>query len=353
VARYCPRCTFPLSPYTHAGSELDHCHRCGGSFLDPGAAAATFGPAVDPAFWKQSFVTEDPRPGRLRCPRDGDPLAAYVLAFERVKLEVDECARCHGIWLDLHEGHHLANLVHHAEQHAHAKREGMDRPGILSYLFQLFTLFPLEVWNPVKRTPWVVYSLIAILAAMFAWELSDTEWLDRNYELLLMVPQNIARGETPWTVITAAFFHLGWEHLLGNLYFLWLFGDNVEETLGPGQFMCLYLAAAVAGNLAHFAVYSGSELPLLGASGAISGLMGAYLALFPRVKVWMVILFVRFRLGIAWYLAFWVGLQVVMATLGRGGVAWFAHLGGFACGLLWGLLARRPVTRRLTAEHAV
>ncbi len=354
----CPRCTYPLTPYAHAGSQLEHCHRCGGSFIDPGAAAATFGRAADPELWKASHATKDPVPSRLRCPRDGQVLDAYRMEFEGVKLEIDECTRCHGMWLDHNEGHALANMIHHAERHAHARREGIDRPGLLSYVFQLLTLFPLEVWNPVRRTPWVVYSLIIGLTGLFVWELSDDAFFGAHLADVLMFPGLIASGQKLWTVVTCTFFHAGWEHLLSNLYFLWLFGDNVEEAIGVRQFIGLYLAAGIAGSLAHALVaqqgwHGSADVPLLGASGAISGLMGAYLALFPRVKVWMVILFVRFRLGVAWYLAFWVGLQIVMVYLGRGGVAWFAHLGGFALGLLWGLAARKPVTSALYAERAV
>jgi membrane associated rhomboid family serine protease/Zn-finger nucleic acid-binding protein len=349
----CPRCTHPLTPYLHAGSQLDHCHRCGGSFLDPGAAAATFGPAADPAFWKQSFVTRDPQPSKLRCPRDARQLDAYIIQFEGVSLEVDECAQCRGMWLDHNEGHALANMIHHAEMHARARREGDDRPGVLSYIFQLFTLFPIEVWNPLRRRPYLVYSLLAILTGLFLGELLDEQWVVEHYADLFMVPERIANGQSLWTLVSAAFFHGGWEHLLSNLYFLWIFGDNVEEMLGAKRFVLLYLAAAIAGNLAHFAVDTSSEIPLLGASGAIAGLMGAYLALFPRVKVWMVILFIRFRLSVVWYLAFWVGTQILMVYRGATGVAWFAHLGGFVCGLAWGLAARKPTERRLYAEHHV
>lgn len=237
--RSCPRCTFPLTPYRHYDANLgqqiglDHCHRCGGSFLDPGVATSAFGPGAEPSVWKGSHATRGPDPSRLRCPADGQQLEAYYIKFEGPEVEVDTCAHCRGMWVDRHEGAMIQQIVAHAETVAYRKREGLDKPGLLSYVFQLITLMPIEVWNPVRRTPWVVYSLIGLLILVFIGELNGAFVFGDGR--LMMIPAQIQDGEHIWTVITSAFLHAGWPHLLGNLYFLWIFGDNVEDALGHGQ----------------------------------------------------------------------------------------------------------------------
>jgi membrane associated rhomboid family serine protease len=131
---------------------------------------------------------------------------------------------------------------------------------------------------------------------------------------------------------------------------VWVFGDNVEDHFGKRDFAIVYVAALVAGGLAHLFANAHSHAPLHGASGAIAGLMGAYLVLFPRVKLWVMLLVVRVRVPVTWYLGLWVALQVVMQSLGARGTAWMTHLGGFAVGAMTALLLRpRPVLQRLQA----
>ena len=166
----------------------------------------------------------------------------------------------------------------------------------------------------------------------------------------MLIPSEVLAGQHTWTLLTHGFLHAGWVHLLGNLYFLWIFGDNVEDRLGKRDFVIVYAAALVAGGLAHSFAHPHSHAPLLGASGAIAGLMGAYLVLFPRVKLWVMLLVVRVRVRVTWYLGLWLALQVVMQSLGVHGTAWMAHLGGFAAGALTALLLRpRPALQRLQA----
>src|SRR5690606_29568143 len=134
--------------------------------------------------------------------------------------------------------------------------------------------------------------------------------------------------------------HGGLLHFLGNAYFLWVFGDNVEDRVGHGPFVILYIAALFGAAALQTVFQTDVSQPLVGASGAIAGVMGAYLVLFPRVKIWMVIFFIQWRVPVVVYLGFWVLLQLVMGYLDMPGVGWWAHLGGFVVWVVLGFVMR-------------
>jgi len=155
------------------------------------------------------------------------------------------------------------------------------------------------------------------------------------------------------TLVTYMFVHAGWLHLVSNMAFLWVFADNVEDAFGHWGFLGLYLLCGVAAGLAHSLAQPASLAPLIGASGAIAGILGAYVLLYPRARVW-VLLFMRLplRISAAWALIGWIAFQVLAMFLdnGRGpvSVAWWAHIGGFATGLAVTWLLRDRLRTRLT-----
>lgn len=158
----------------------------------------------------------------------------------------------------------------------------------------------------------------------------------------------------PITLITYQFLHGGWWHLIGNMLFLWVFADNIEDAFGHVAFVLFYLMCGVVAGLAHVALGPSSGAPLVGASGAVSGVLGAYVMLFPKARVW-ILLFMRLPLRISalWVLGGWFALQVFnyWADLGNpeGGVAWGAHIGGFLAGLGITFAIRRRLWMRLAA----
>ncbi|MEQ8570972.1 MAG: rhomboid family intramembrane serine protease [Deltaproteobacteria bacterium] len=336
--RRCPRCTYPLMLFVHEGEELDHCRRCGGNFLDPGEAERLFGAHAGPDQWRESFAAKSKGETDLLCPKDRTPMEAFEVEFEKDKVEVDLCARCAGLWLDGREGFVLQRIVQNAEVHAEQRASGQIKPGAASYVFQLLTGFPVEAWNPVKRTPYVVYTLLVVLVVTFLAQITlmpnDPKWLAQYGGFFFLVPSEFIHGEHIWTIITCAFFHGGFMHLAGNAYFLWIFGDNVEDELGATRFITLYVISMICGSLLHFAFNADSSIPMLGASGAIAGVMGAYLVLFPKVKLYVMIVVFRLRIGVYWYLGFWIAYQLVMFAMGGQGVAWLAHAGGFFAGAI-------------------
>jgi len=140
-------------------------------------------------------------------------------------------------------------------------------------------------------------------------------------------------------LLTSMFLHDGWMHILGNMLFLWIFGNNVEEVMGHLPFLAFYLACGVFGTLAHVAVYPSSISPLLGASGAISGVLGSYLLLYPRALVYTIVFFVVIPVPAFVVIGSWILLQFLqgLTSIAEGmstGTAWFAHLGGVTAGIL-------------------
>lgn len=146
------------------------------------------------------------------------------------------------------------------------------------------------------------------------------------------------------TLVSYMFFHADVFHLLGNMLFLWVFGDNVEDALGHFKFLAFYCLCGIAGALMHTAISSESGTPLIGASAGVAGIIAAYLMLHPRVHVWVLVMRVLpLKITAAWALGFWVLLQIVMVLVPQvGPVAWWAHIGGLIAGALLVIVMRRP-----------
>jgi membrane associated rhomboid family serine protease len=157
-------------------------------------------------------------------------------------------------------------------------------------------------------------------------------------------PPDIALVPEWATVFTYAFVHADLWHLGGNLLFLWVFGDNVEDALGHLRYLVFYLLCAAAGGLMHALMMAGSEGPLVGASGAVAGVVAAYLMLHPRVKLWILVLGrIPLRITAVWPLALWVGYQLASPLIMEDGqIAWWAHVGGLLAGAVLVTVLRRP-----------
>jgi membrane associated rhomboid family serine protease len=204
-------------------------------------------------------------------------------------------------------------------------------------------MFPIRDHNPSGRTPFVTLALIAINVVVFlGYFTTMNDWaLSRFFTTWGMVPARIIQGEGYETLITHMFLHGGWMHIIGNMLFLWIFGDNLEDEMGHLPFLLFYLASGLAAAALQFAAEPGSPIPMVGASGAIAGVMGGYLLMFPKARVdVLVIIVIFFRVFAlrAWIvLGLWFALQVFSGlstpTTG-GGVAYWAHAGGFGAGLI-------------------
>ncbi len=205
-------------------------------------------------------------------------------------------------------------------------------------------MFPIRDHNPSRRTPYVTVGLILANVAIFlmSWQaIADQAIVFRLYDAYALVPAKITSGFGWQGFVTSAFLHAELLHLAGNMLFLWIFGDNLEDQMGHLLFAVFYLLCAVMAGLAQVASDPFSRVPVIGASGAVAGVMGGYLLLYPKSRIDVFFFFVIFFKIIpipAWLvLGVWFGLQLFngAATLGGvGGVAYWAHAGGFAAGFL-------------------
>ena len=215
-------------------------------------------------------------------------------------------------------------------------------------------VIPLHDTDPLDKNPWAVvtWSLIVINVVVFFIELNVSESTDlkilRDYAL---IPAAISGkltlgGDLPpiFSAFTYMFLHGGWSHIIGNMLFLWVLGDNIEDAFGSVRFFFFYMLCGAAGGLAHFAMYPDSAVPLVGASGAVAGVVAAYLMLRPCAKIFVLAFgLVPVWLGSAWVLGFWALAQIWNVMSAQGGdTAWWAHIGGLLAGAGLTLLFRRP-----------
>jgi membrane associated rhomboid family serine protease len=226
-------------------------------------------------------------------------------------------------------------------------------------------MIPLRDLNPTRRFPMVTIALITLNVLFFLYQLylQQLGQLDGAILQLALVPYNVTHsfnGEVVLDFLRAMFMHGGWMHLIGNMLYLWIFGDNIEDVLGVLGFAGFYLVCGVAASLLQVVVQPNSTIPMLGASGAIAGVLGGYLILFPQARVLTLI-------PLGWYvrltevpaifvLGFWFVLQLLNGVFSfgvaqMGGVAYFAHIGGFVAGLVIALLVRGPVQRRMSPRY--
>ena len=218
-------------------------------------------------------------------------------------------------------------------------------------------MIPLRDTNPTSTRPVVTIALIALNCVAFLFELSlGEEGMGRLFMVAGMIPAkvavfpvdpNVTRLGAFLPFLSSMFLHGGFMHLIGNMWFLWIFGDNIEDHLGHLRYLGFYLLCGLGAGLTHLAFNWGSNIPTIGASGAVAGVLGAYFLLYPRHKVLTLIPFfflLMIELPAAVILIYWFVIQFfsgaasTLGGAGGGGVAWWAHVGGFILGVLLILL---------------
>jgi membrane associated rhomboid family serine protease len=360
------------------GVEVDMCARCKGVWFDAGELALIHGKASDGSLLGELRGLAGGGEAQGPCPRGDGRLRPVTLA----RLPLLQCDGCAGLFVGGHElravrqalsGRTVDDLsaieireraeaerAQAAEEELRAfalgeARAGAEapapeepapqKPGGGSYLFQVLTGLPIEEHNRRERTPVFTWLLIAANAIAFFVLPFDTvlaSWA--------LYPEALSHGVGIERLVTSVFVHGGLFHLLGNMYFLNLFGDNVEDRMGPVGYLAFYLLCGIVAATGHVLSDPASVVPVVGASGAISGVMGAYAALFPQRRLISIFFFMRFPLRV-WFWAFgWVAFQSLFAAAGAGGVAWWAHLVGFAVGFVVVVAARASGAKWAAAE---
>ena len=224
-------------------------------------------------------------------------------------------------------------------------------------------MIPLYDDNPTTIKPVVTLALIAACVSVFVYQLSLSPSAERIFVYQFGAIPSVLFGEdalasryaiipTSLSLISSMFLHGGWVHLIGNMLYLWIFANNIEDAMGHRRFIVFYMLCGVIAALSHAVTAPNSSIPMVGASGAISGVLGAYLLLYPRASVLVLIpiwVFLKVvRIPAALVLGLWFFMQLISGSAslsdGGGGVAWFAHIGGFITGMiLVGLFKRSRV----------
>ncbi|MEA2020296.1 MAG: rhomboid family intramembrane serine protease [Patescibacteria group bacterium] len=205
-------------------------------------------------------------------------------------------------------------------------------------------MIPIRDNNPSATTPYITRALIVVNVLVFIYTLLlPYSELQALFSLYALIPSRISAGENLYSVFTAMFLHAGVGHVFGNMLFLWIFGNNVEDTLGHFKFLLFYFVCGLLGFLLQYFIDPYTSIPMLGASGAIAGVLGSYLVLYPYARIEILIpfyfTFSRGTVPARFMLVYWILFQFLhgLGSLGvsGGGVAYFAHIGGFATG--WAL----------------
>ena len=219
-------------------------------------------------------------------------------------------------------------------------------------------MIPIKDNNPTRTFPAVTVAIILLNVVLFGYQISLGPYTESLFYRAGMIPNEIAHLRDvepsnlvplPFTLFTSLFLHGGFIHLLGNMLYLWIFGNNIEDSMGHGRFIVFYFLCGLVASLSQILFDPNARIPVIGASGAIAGILGGYVVLFPRARVLTVVpLFIFIQLiwlPAIFVLGIWFIIQLLNAGAG-GGVAWFAHIGGFICGLvIIRLFARRRVRR--------
>lgn len=205
--------------------------------------------------------------------------------------------------------------------------------------------------------PYFSYLLIAINVALFFYELQLGERLASFLEHFAFMPYEVVRLQDIHALFTSMFLHGSWMHLIGNMMFLWVFADNIEAVLGNFRFLGFYLLGGIVAGLTQAILFADSMTLTLGASGAIAAVLGAYLIMFPASKIRVLFIVFPFNVPAILFLGLWIvqqlmsGYGALSASADTGGVAWWAHIGGFVFGFIAGIYYR--ITLKTTQEHYV
>ena len=356
----CPHCQTQLTRDFHRDKIVFRCSGCGGNALTlPALRSLSGSRKFAETLWRTS--ADVPGSG-LPCPECGADMRRVIPdTDENLSLELDLCRRCRTVWFDPAELEALPEpeppqqeelpakareilALHAAEQcAADTGNSGSPADGNIWKILPALLGMPVEEdAPPLSRLPLVTWSLILICTALFLRTQGDPQGAAGSFGF---IPAQWSRlGGL--TIITSMFLHAGWGHLIGNMYFLTIFGDNVEEEFGRRKYAALILFSGLAATAAHGLLDPRGTIPCVGASGFISGIIACYTILFPQVRLGFLVRFFWLRLPAWAAFLLWMILQSIGAALPRntGGTAYFAHLGGALAGAAVALLCKKRET---------
>lgn len=340
----CPKCSNSRLTVNHyQGEEVDVCRQCGGvwfekSDLDALIAAkcerveeadyvANLGPALEPS--------------SQTCPDCRQNMQVFHL-LENYHVDINVCRNCDGAWVEKD----MVSKVVKSSAIKHALEDMNRDTNWKTWVFEALLRMPVEYNVKARSIPWVTLALIIsniVIFLSYGFDVATTNHVIANFG---MTPATVQVGEAWWTFITATFLHGSLLHLAGNMYFLWVTGDNLEDALGRWRFLGIYLLCGALAGLVSVLANLDSTIPSVGASGAIAGLFGMYLLWFPNASLTFMFIVWQKKLAVMWYFAIWLGLNFLGMGMGEQGVDYWAHIGGFITGLAIGAGLRQWVWTR-------
>lgn len=340
----CPNCvSTSMDKHVFHQQEVEQCQVCNGIWLEAGE----LNDALSVADNGHSKVVLEEALGEMlgaserHCHVCDTKLFRYYL-MSGFEVEVDACPSCSGVWLDKDE----LEKVTHSPAIAKALLE-LDKPTQKrTWLFQFLSQMPVEYNLKPKQTPWAMYSLVFLNLLFFVSYAFG--FIDDSYALdnFAVHPDQVSHGQQLWTLISHMFMHAGVMHLLGNMYFLYIIGDNLEDALGHGKFIFYYTLCGLAAVAAQTLANTSSFIPVVGASGAIAGLFGMYLLWFRHASLTVMIIVYQKKVSPTIFFGLWLLINILGLYLSddsEGGVAYWAHIGGFIAGIAIGMAFKKQV----------
>jgi membrane associated rhomboid family serine protease/Zn-finger nucleic acid-binding protein len=366
----CPACSNRLGQVKFGSTVLDFCHSCNGIWFDAGELASvvkhlSLGEDITPQetrLFRRRHVktTFKVKEKEKLCPRCNNKMRRFNYSYDS-NIFLDKCPDCGGIWTDGGEVRQIASYLKDDPETTAAGRaivEILARPqdetekNLLSWFVFVPTIsIPIGDDIERKKFPIVTISIIVICVLMFY---KQFEAANPNHfvQTFGFVPVNFfSLG-----LITSMFLHANVLHLAGNMLFLWLFGDNIEDRFNRLVFVLIYLFCGMFASALHAVFNWDSQMPVVGASGAVSGIMGAYLIFYPTAKLKILIMCRILEVPALLYLSGWLVIQLIAAFSSSqdqvaSNIAWYAHIGGFLCGAVVAFL-KKISSEEMQAQHA-
>ncbi|MCP4707361.1 MAG: rhomboid family intramembrane serine protease [Planctomycetes bacterium] len=371
----CPVCKVPLRKVRSRSLEIDMCPRCKGKWYDDGEfteyVRALSESGVVEAERSRLFVRREVRracksqEGTRYCPSCQIVMKKFNYAYDS-NVFLDKCMACRGMWADKGESSQVAAhmkvdprakavaegiIKDHREREGYADLGELNRIPLFAWFFLPRLILPLADDAPRNKFPYVTIAIIMVCVIVFLVQLS-VGLEDRGFlwDYGFVPADFFGIG-----LITSMFLHAGWLHLGGNMFFLWLFGDNIEDKMSRFGFFWFFLLCGVVADVVHGVFNLGSEIPCIGASGAISGIMGAYLLFFPRARIKTLFFYRIVRVPAVFFLGLWLFLQFFDFAVSRmtdiTSVAWLAHIGGFVFGALYAYIYMKVTESKIEANN--
>ena len=352
----CPNCADNLVASSTVTGLLYRCSNCASTLYSNEQMKVYFGENFDDSVFENQVYTLYRGPQIKQCNIGDSWLDHYTIFSPNLISQTSEakllsqdidlfvCQKKQHYWLKDEQAMPLTKaLKEHQKRKEHAEKEPLK---VGYYLLQLLTAIPFEVYNPVRKLPMMLIGLIVLMSVIFVMQLQNLPIDSSPY---LLYPSTFL--EKPLTIISSMLMHANFQHLLGNMIFLWIFADNIEDKYGWRVLLSIFFFAGVCGSLLHIAINIESDIGLLGASGGVYGMMGAYFIFYKHVKVWWIIAFIRFKVSIILFVLFRVIMDVYGILFSNSNIAWFAHLGGFAAGIFIALVIKHRIINKLWLRY--